>query len=193
MVVGYLLAVVVVLVALALKVASTSLGADHPFLLLPAAVIIATWYGGRGPGLVATLASAIGADVLFLPPLGLGASGSELFALLVLIAEGALIVVVTGAMRDSQRRAAAHADDADRARRSSAFSVQLRDEFLQLWGQKLSGPLAHILVTTRKVRAAAVAGDADALSASLDVLEGDIGLVQRTADAWTERVREEQA
>lgn len=190
--IGYVFAVGAVLVALALKLTASSLGADHPFLLLPAAVMVATWVGGRGPGAVATIAGAIGADVLFLPPSGLGASPSELLALSVLLAEGGLIVVLTSAMRAAQLRAAHEADESDRARRASALALQLRDEFLQLWAQKLSGPLAHVVVITQDLRAALSSGDAEGARSSLDALEADVGLVQRTADAWTERAREER-
>src|SRR5512132_2831932 len=101
----YLAAFGVVAVALALKSAFASLGVDHPFLLLPAAVILATWYGGRGPGILATVAGAVAADVLFLPPFGIGASLGELVALAVLVAEGALIVGVTDALRQARTHA----------------------------------------------------------------------------------------
>src|SRR6266849_3025832 len=96
----YLAALAVVVLALALKYPFSNLGADHPFLLLPGAVIISTWYGGRGPGIFATIVAAVGADVLYVPPLGLGIQEpGELVALLVLIGEGLLVVAVTSALR----------------------------------------------------------------------------------------------
>lgn len=45
--VGYGVALAAVALALALKVIVDELGTDHPFVLLPAAVVAAAWYGGR--------------------------------------------------------------------------------------------------------------------------------------------------
>src|SRR2546428_765490 len=87
----YLMAVATVAIALALKYPFASLGEDHPFLLLPSAVIVSTWFGGRGPGLVATVLAAIGADALFLGG-GSGPTPGEGLALTVLVAEGVRIV-----------------------------------------------------------------------------------------------------
>src|SRR2546427_9242544 len=61
-------AVAAVALALAIKVLFSGLGADHPFVLLPAAVIVSAWYGGRGPGLLAALIAAVGGATLLLPP-----------------------------------------------------------------------------------------------------------------------------
>ncbi len=99
----YLAAIAIVLLALALKYPFASLGADHPFLFLPAAVIVAAWYGGRGPGIVATVLAALGSDILYLPPFGLGAAPGELFALLALVGEGVVIVAITVGLRSGAR------------------------------------------------------------------------------------------
>src|SRR2546427_13275194 len=73
---GYGVAIAVVTAALAVKYLFTDLGSEHPFVLLPAAVIVAAWYGGRGPGLLAAVNAALGGDILFLPPAGRrGAAG----------------------------------------------------------------------------------------------------------------------
>jgi hypothetical protein len=179
----YLVAVAVVAIALALKYPFASLGEDHPFLLLPASVILATWYGGRGPGLVATVLAALGADLLFL-----GATTStsgELVALVVLIGEGVLIVFVTDGLRAAREAALGEATAADRARRSNALALQMREELLRLWTQKLSGPLAHVIVAVQRGRDAVTAGDRDAALAALDALQADVTLLQRTADQWT--------
>src|SRR5437764_13536178 len=97
--IGYVVAVAAVGVAMAIKYVFSGLGADHPFVLLPAAVIVAAWYGGRGPGLLAAAVAAIGADILFLPPAGIGVLSDDLFALVALLAEAILIVVVTVSVR----------------------------------------------------------------------------------------------
>ena len=182
---SYVAAILVVVAALALKYPFASLGDDHPFVLLPAAVILSTWYGGRGPGVLATVVSAIGADVLFLPPFGVGTPG-ELIALTVLIAEGVLIVWVTGALRAAREQAQRKAAEADNARRSAALALQMRDELMRLWTQKLSGPLAHVLVAVQRCRESVSSGDAGSAMTSLDALQADVSLLQRTAERWIE-------
>jgi signal transduction histidine kinase len=183
----YAVALAVVALALALKIPFSDLGTNHPFLLLPAAVVLATWYGGRGPGLVATIVAAVGADVLFLPPFGLGMDPGEFVALGALIAEGLLIVVVTDELRAARVRAQHEATEADRARRSASLALQMREELLRLWSQKLAGPLAHIVVATQSARDAMRSGNGDRAVASLDALANDVGLLQRTADQLIEK------
>src|SRR5215208_6709644 len=43
---------------------------DTPFLLVFGAIIVSSWYGGLGPGLLATTASALATDYFFLYPRG---------------------------------------------------------------------------------------------------------------------------
>lgn len=181
----YLAAVGVVIVALALKYPFASFGANHPFLFLPAAVIVAAWYGGRGPGVLATLLAAIGSDVLFLPPSGLDAAPGEILALFALVAEGLLIVAITVGLRSAHERAVRAATDAESARRSAALALQMREDLLRLWTQKLAGPLAHVLTSTERARESIGSDDA-AARAALDALSEDVGLLQRTAERWIE-------
>lgn len=180
---AYVFAVAVVAVTLAIKVAFPSLGQEHPFVLLAAAVMVATWYGGGGPGLLAATLSALSADVLFLPPAGLGTTPSDLFALLVQLIEAFVIVFVTDSLRDARERAAAFGDEADRGRRAATFSLSVRDELIGLFSQKLTGPLAHVRETTVNARAALASGDTDAALRSLETLQADVELLQRTANA----------
>src|SRR5256885_10004073 len=93
--ISYGVAIAVVAAALAVKYLFSDLGSDHPFLLLPAAVIVAAWYGGRGPGLLAAVIAAIGADLLFFPPAGIGVLAHDLFPLVAPLAEAILIVQIT--------------------------------------------------------------------------------------------------
>ncbi|HZP96718.1 MAG TPA: DUF4118 domain-containing protein [Candidatus Limnocylindria bacterium] len=182
----YVAALAAVGVALALKYPITSLGADHPFLFLPAAVIVATWYGGRGPGVLATIVAAIGADVMFLPPAGLGATPGEVLALFALVGEGLLIVAITVGLHVARERAIDEAHEAERARRSAALALQMREELLRLWSQKLAGPLAHVLTSSQRAREALGRRDAADASAALDELTEDVGVLQRTAERWIE-------
>jgi K+-sensing histidine kinase KdpD len=182
----YVVALSAVAIALALKYPFSNLGADHPFLLLPAAVIVSTWYGGRGPGLVATVVGAVGADVLFLPPVGFGTDPGEFIALAALFGEGVLIVSITDALRAARVKAQHEATEADRARRSASLALQMREELLRLLTQKLAGPLGHMSVAAQGARDALRAGDDETAAASVDALAGDVELLRRTAERWIE-------
>jgi K+-sensing histidine kinase KdpD len=46
-----------------------------PYLQFFPAILIAAWYGGLGPGMLATGLSALAAMYIFLPPAGLAVSG----------------------------------------------------------------------------------------------------------------------
>src|SRR2546430_17066457 len=78
--IGYGVAVVAVALALVIKILFSGLGADHPFVLLPAAVIVSAWYGGPGPRLLAQGMASIGAGSSVPPPPGCGVPGSALIA-----------------------------------------------------------------------------------------------------------------
>jgi diguanylate cyclase (GGDEF)-like protein len=66
----YVLAVALSVVALLLMVLLRPLMEHSVFFLFLAAVCISAIYGGLGPGLVATVISALACDVFFLPPEG---------------------------------------------------------------------------------------------------------------------------
>jgi PAS domain S-box-containing protein len=88
-------------------------GPESPFLLFVGAVTISAWYGGLGPGLAATLLSALAADFFFLPPEGqIGPRDlSEGLRLLLFVLEGALVTLLSVALRASRRRSQAAAAD----------------------------------------------------------------------------------
>src|SRR5437879_10064839 len=121
---GYGVAVAAVALALVIKVLFSGLGADHPFVLLPAAVIVSAWYGGRGPGLLAAGLAAIGADILFLPPAGIGVLSDDLFALVALLAEASLIVELTGRLWRARELARQERASADHCAREAAFRLR---------------------------------------------------------------------
>ncbi len=63
-------AVLIVLLALLLKLQlGTVLEMNNPFLLFFGAVIVSAWYGGLGPGVLATVLAAAVSDYFFLSPL----------------------------------------------------------------------------------------------------------------------------
>ncbi|MBA2645706.1 MAG: DUF4118 domain-containing protein [Pyrinomonadaceae bacterium] len=83
---------------------------ESPFLIYFAAVMLTAWRGGLLPGLLATLLAAAIADYLFLTPTYtlLGHDPGQHLRLLMFVAEGALISVLSVALR-SDRWTGSHA------------------------------------------------------------------------------------
>jgi PAS domain S-box-containing protein len=93
-----------------------------PFLLFFGAVAISAWYGGRGPGIVATLLSAVFANYFFQYPQyswSLNLVGVLRMALFIL--EGVLVSLLVGALRTAQAQARKNFD------RLKASEAEIRD------------------------------------------------------------------
>ena len=91
---GYLIAVAATLTAVALRLALTPLlGNELPYLTFFGAIMVAGWYGGFKPGLVATVLSAAATSSLFLAPrLALHQfRAGDVVGLLVFVSTGCLI------------------------------------------------------------------------------------------------------
>jgi K+-sensing histidine kinase KdpD len=65
---AYGAAIGVVGVALLLSLALPSITAPNPFLFFFAAIAFSAWYGGLGPGLLATALSVMAVNYTFIPP-----------------------------------------------------------------------------------------------------------------------------
>jgi signal transduction histidine kinase/CheY-like chemotaxis protein len=106
--VRYGVAVAAVVVATAVKIAlDPVLGQDNPFVLLFSAVVVSGWFGGMGPAVTATIASALVAAYYFLPPdfsLRIAAPGDRL-RLVTFILEATLIGLLSAALESARRRA----------------------------------------------------------------------------------------
>jgi K+-sensing histidine kinase KdpD len=184
MVIGYGVAVAAVALALGIKYLFDELGSDHPFVLLPAAVIVAAWYGGRGPGLLAAVIAAVGADILFLPPAGLGVLRDDLFPLAALIAEAVLIVEITVRLRKTTELARREAASAEQARREASFGLQMREELLTFLSTKLNRPLLGLVDGLISARSAVERGQNTQAMAALDTLSTEVRVLQRTTEHW---------
>jgi PAS domain S-box-containing protein len=93
----YVIALAVTAASLLFRYASQdALGLKVPFLQFYPAITIAAWYGGLGPGLLATAISAIAAMYYLLPPPGFAVGdGADLLALGVFVATGLVIAVLS--------------------------------------------------------------------------------------------------
>ena len=104
-----------VAMALGLKQLLDPLMTQHsPFLLLAGAVMVAAWFGGLGPGLLATALGAICADYLFLSPVGsfTGLAGKGTLPLFLFVLQGVLITSLAHALDLARQRAEASALEA---------------------------------------------------------------------------------
>ena len=182
--ISYGVAIAVVAAALAVKYLFSDLGSEHPFVLLPAAVIVAAWYGGRGPGLLAAVIAALGADILFLPPAGIGILGDDLFALIALLVEAILIVEITVRLRKAREVARTEAASAEVARREAAFGLRMREELLTFLSTKLQRPLIGMVDGLIAARSAVERGESARAMAALDGLASEVRVLQRTTAHW---------
>ena len=82
-----------------------STGDDPAFVLFIIPITLSSYFGGLGPGLVATVASAAFVAYFFTPPIGSFAieSVDHLSRWIIMIASGVLISVLTGSLRRSSQ------------------------------------------------------------------------------------------
>jgi len=103
----YAVALLAVAIAVALKVLLDALMAfESPFLLSFGAIMVAGWYGGFGPGILATIVTAIVADFFFLRPHHsfFGHTLEQNVRLLLFVLEGVLTSYLCGRLRSAQTR-----------------------------------------------------------------------------------------
>ena len=104
---GYVVAVLAVGLALLVKLLLNPLiEEESPFLLFFCAVMVGAWFGGLGPGLLATALAALTAGYFFLsptyPPL-VGDFG-QVLRLGLFVLEGSFISVLMATMRSARRQ-----------------------------------------------------------------------------------------
>src|SRR5215213_1797809 len=90
---------------------------DVPFLLVFGAIMVSAWFGGLGPGLLATVTAGLTTDYFFLDPKGTVSGLSlESVPLLVFFLEGTLVCLLTEALRAARSRAEGSKLEAERHR-----------------------------------------------------------------------------
>jgi len=102
----YGVALLAVVLSMVLKLLLEPLiGRDTPFLLAFAAITLSAWYGGHGPGLLATGLAAVVTSYLFLTPTHTFLGLEKNLRLAVFVLEGVLVSWIAEAMRVAERRA----------------------------------------------------------------------------------------
>lgn len=130
----YTLAVVCVVVALVIKLMLSPLVLiESPYLVFFAAVMISAWYGGLGPGILATFLAAVLSAIFFIAPqLSLEVAGEvSQVELAIFVLEGLVISGFSGALRS--------------ARRQAESALRDRDHFLAVAAHELKTPLTSLI------------------------------------------------
>jgi K+-sensing histidine kinase KdpD len=184
----YAIAIGAVLLTALVKLHLLGLGSEHPFVLLTAPIALAAWYGGLGPGVLATLL-AIGTSVFFiLPPVGSGAEQADLLGFGALAVSGGLVVGLTVGLRSAWIRAEAAGAASAAAYRETAFALAVRDEMLALWTQQLRGPMADLEAQAREaLDDFEREGYSGAAARKLRKLVDDASLVGRVTAGWDQQ------
>ena len=100
-------AVVAVALVVVLKlVLNPLITQQSPFLLMAGAVMVGAWFGGFGPGVLATLLGALAADYFFLEPVGsFTGLGVGILPFTLFVLQGLLISFLVEALHSSRQRA----------------------------------------------------------------------------------------
>ncbi|HEY7056846.1 MAG TPA: PAS domain S-box protein, partial [Vicinamibacterales bacterium] len=103
-------AVVIVAAALLRRVLQPWLGPHVPYLQFFPAILIAAWYGGFGPGAVATALAALASMYFYLPPDGLAIGGvDDVVSLSLFIGTGLAIAWLNHRLRGAEQAQRAEA------------------------------------------------------------------------------------
>jgi signal transduction histidine kinase/AmiR/NasT family two-component response regulator len=132
---------------------NSDLGDVAPLLVFTLSVMVSAWYGGLGPGLLATALGALLGDYFFIEPFYSFHinSGAERIEEVIFLGIGIAISILSQARLsllafrqqhlDSEREARRTAED---ARRTAEDANRLKDEFLSTVSHELRTPLTAI-------------------------------------------------
>ena len=172
----YVLAITAVAVVLGLKLALVPwVEHDTPFLLFFAAVLVASWFGGLGPGLLAVVLSAAASAYFFIRPYWQFKFEDEVMPLRVamFVGEGVFVSLLVAFLKNAQRRALLATAETQRLERSileasEAERRRIGHDLHEGLGQQLAGAAFRASLLSKQLTAhgngsAEAAADAKAL------------------------------
>ncbi len=140
---GYVVAVLAVGLALLAKLLLDPLIEEEtPFLLFLGAVMVGAWFGGLGPGLLATALAVLTADYFFLSPTYtfLLDDFGQVLRLALFVLEGSFISVLVATMRSARRQSEARTLQ---SRRDQEDLLRSEERFRATFEQAAVG-IAHV-------------------------------------------------
>lgn len=155
-------------------------GGGYAFLFI--AVIVAAWYGGLGPALVALTLSVLTSAWLFSAPPSAFPEPlpRALIGLAVFFLMGIITAALSESMRKAQRRAEALAAEAIAQREQLREADRRKDEFLAVLSHELRNPLAPIRTALELMRLPNV--DAASAEWARTMIERQVGQLVRLVD-----------
>jgi len=163
----YLIALLAVCAALGLRAGLDPwLGGRVPYITLFGAVIVAAWFGGAGPALLAAAVAWVAAQLLFVEPRGqINLRGStDVIEILAYALSTILIAALGGAMQSARRRSAESEQRFRAFMQHSPSGVFLKDEagrylFMNRAAERLIGRTDWLGKTDDELIAGRVAGE----------------------------------
>jgi signal transduction histidine kinase len=135
-----------------------------PTSMFLGAVMVSAWYGGLGPGLLATALSALAFDLLFLPPVySPEVAVSDGMRLLVFVGVSALISLLNAARK--------------RVAEGLLAQARRKDDFLATLAHELRNPLSPITHALHALRLRS--GDALTVERARDIMERQVRQLSR--------------
>jgi signal transduction histidine kinase/CheY-like chemotaxis protein len=183
----YVVATIATAAALAIRLAAEPLiGSASPFLFFTPAVMLAAWFGGIGPAIVATVAGAAFGDYFFLWTLGeTTLEQSDRIATFGLVS--ALIIALTTVVKTNRRRLNDALWREQKARAQAEAATQAKDDFLSLVSHELQTPVSVIVGWASAIRKRQLRGEA--LAVALSAIERNAHVQSRLVQDILDRAR----
>ncbi|GAA4858571.1 ATP-binding response regulator [Luteimonas vadosa] len=190
---AYFLALAAAIIAIVVRVAiAPALFTNATFIPFFLAVLLAAWYGGFGPGLLATVIGATATNWLLLEPTGSFAVADQdgMIRLSLYVTVAVLISLACESLHRARRRTASMRSDITELRRMEEELRELaaelseadhrKDRFLATLSHELRNPLAPISNALELIRRAD--GDQGTIEAARATLERQVAHLVRLVD-----------
>jgi len=163
-----------------------------PFLVFFGAVMVGAWFGGLGPGLLATALSAVLSWYLFLYPqdsIAIDRFG-QVLRLIIFVLEGVLISSLVGAMHSARRRAEANMLEIKRGEQKHQRQARQQEAVAEL-GKRALSTTTGIQDLLRQAVESVVGVLGVEYSEVLELLPSSEELLLRTGVGWKEDLVEQ--
>jgi signal transduction histidine kinase len=130
-----------------------------PQLFFYPAVLVAAWFGGLAPGVVAVLGSSVAIAYWFLPPQTAFERGDDVLDMAIFIAMGLTVAGLMARTRASTREARAAWIEAEGARARLQQAYRAREEMLAIVSHDLRTPLTSIELSSAQIMRASPSAD----------------------------------